>query len=144
MRRSQTALSGALLLALIVFATGCGGTKLVPVEGTVTVASQPVKKGTVTFHPDKEGGNTQAYPTLPNATTDDNGKYSLATNGKPGAPPGKYKVTVTSTAPSDPKDPYSIPKHLIDSTNSVPETTTIKIEVKADAPAGAYDVTLKK
>lgn len=144
MRRTRSALFCASPLVLILFATGCGGSKLLPVEGKVTVASQPVKGGTVTYHPDKEGGNTQAYPALPTATTDDTGKYTLATGGKPGAPPGKYKVTVTSVAPADAKDPYAKPKHLIDQTNSIPETTTLKVEVKDGASAGAYDLTLTK
>jgi hypothetical protein len=143
MRRLRCLLP-CLLLACIAFAAGCGGPKLLPVEGTVTVANQPLKTGTVTYHPDKEGGNTQSYPVLPSGTLNENGKYTLSTGGKAGAPAGKYKVTISSTAPSDPKDPYSIPKHLIDKTNSAVETTTIKKEVKADAPSGHYDVSLAK
>ena len=131
------------LLASLALAVGCGD-KLIPVEGTVTVGKGPLKKGDVTYHPDREGGNTQTYPVLPSGKVDENGKYVLSTGGKPGAPPGKYKVTVTSTEPGDPKDPYSMPRHLIDKSHSAYETTKIKIEVKGGAPAGQYDITLEK
>jgi len=135
----------ALLCAIA--ALGCGGTKLVPVEGVVSVKGKPAdyaKGGTITFHPDVDAGNKQPYPQLPIGTIDENGKYSLSTGGKPGAPPGAYKVTIRVTAPSDPKDPYSKPKILTDLANAELSTTNLKKEVKADAPAGHYDFELAK
>jgi hypothetical protein len=78
---------------------------------------------------------------LPNGKIED-GKYTIKTGGKPGAPPGKYKVTVSSTRPSDPKNEYSIPISLIEKSSTDATTTTIKKEVKADAPAGHYDLTV--
>jgi hypothetical protein len=144
MRCLRSLCACALLLALTVFSAGCGGTKHVPVTGQVTVGGQPLKSGTVTYHPDKEAGNTQPYSDLPHGTVDENGKYTLATGGKPGAPAGKYKVTVASTVPSNPKDPYSLPKHLTDKANAEVSTTSLTKEVKADAPAGHYDIPLTK
>jgi hypothetical protein len=144
MQRLQPVLVFALLLTIVLFASGCGGSKLIPVEGKVTVGNEPLKTGNVTYHPDVDGGNKQTYPTLPIGTIDETGKYTLSTGGKPGAPPGKYKVTIVATVPSNPKDPYSIPKHLIDKLNSDVDTTTISKEVKEGAPAGHYDVALAK
>lgn len=69
---------------------GCGGEKLLPVEGNVTAADKSLEKGNVTFHPDADKGNKKALAQLPigNVTS---GKYSIATGGKPGAPAGRYK-----------------------------------------------------
>jgi hypothetical protein len=134
-------------LLFVLAAAGCGGQKLIPVEGTVSVKGKPadfVKGGTVTFHPDVEAGNKQTYAAFPTGKIDENGKYSLSTGGKPGAPPGAYKVTISVTAPSDPKNEYSVPKLLIDKTNTELGTTTLKKEVKAGAPAGQYDFALEK
>jgi len=142
----RLSLCGALSIA-VCLAAGCGGPSLVPVEGKGTVKGKPAdfaKGGTVTYHPDVEGGNKQAFPQLPLGTIDENGKYTISTGGKPGAPAGAYKVTVRVTAPSNPKDPYSVPVNLTDKTNAELTTTTIKKEVKAGAAAGAYDLNLDK
>jgi hypothetical protein len=133
------------LAALLLVVAGCGsGPKLIPVEGQVTVGGQPLKTGTVTYHPDKEKGNTAKYSHYPLGTIDENGKYSLGTGSKLGAPAGHYKVTVHASVPSDPKDEYSEPRLLIDESNTTPETTEFTIEVKAGAPPGTYDLKLTK
>jgi len=130
-----------LALASLI-AAGCGGPKMVPVEGTVKVGNQPLTKGEVTFHPDVEAGNTVKLPDPPRGKIDSSGKYSLMTGGKPGAPVGKYKVTVNPTAGETPAD-YAVPKDVIDKNSTQVTTTTHKVEVKADAPAGTYDVTVQ-
>jgi hypothetical protein len=137
----RSAFPCALLSALVLFAAGCGGTKLVPVEGKVMMGNQPLTKGEVSYHPDVEGGNTQKYPDLPRGKIGADGTYTLSTSGKPGAPAGKYKVTVNPSAGEAPAD-YSIPKDVIEKSSTLPTTTTLRKEVKADAPAGHYDVTV--
>jgi hypothetical protein len=144
MQRLRPVLFFAVLLTLVLFASGCGGSKLIPVEGKVTVANQPLKTGNVTYHPDVAGGNKGSYPSLPMGTIDETGKYTLSTGGKPGAPPGKYKVTVVATVPLDAKNPYSMPKHLIDKAHADAGTTTLSKEVKEGAPADQYDLALAK
>ena len=113
-----------------------------PVEGTVKLSNgTPLTKGEVTFHPDVEGGNSQKYPDLPRGKIGGDGKYTLSTGGKPGAPVGKYKVTVNPTAGEAPTD-YSVPKEVIEKSATSASTTSIKKEVTATPSAGQYDVTV--
>jgi hypothetical protein len=80
-----------VILALMCFAlTGCGSEGRAPVEGTVTLDSQPVDGGAITFVPEeyKEGSIERAQVT---ADIKD-GKYSL--NGSHGLLPGKYRVVI--------------------------------------------------
>jgi len=86
---------------------GCGDNKLIEVKGVVTHEGKAVEGATVTFV-SEDGKNTAS------ASTDAGGNFSLVTGGKPGAPPGTYKVLVvkgkhqaTDTAP-DPSDPATM------------------------------------
>jgi len=128
----------ALLLLALPISAGCdsGGT-VVPVEGTVTFGSAPVKQGTIQFHPDSSKGNKSTQIATGNIV---DGKYKLAANGKDGASPGWYKVTISSSVPSNPKDEYSVPKSLINPANSDVVSTELKAEVKAGG--GPYDFTV--
>ncbi len=89
-----------ITLLLVVFTTtaiGCGkaGPSLVPVTGSVTVDGKPANGATVIFHPtDKE------QKLIPAATTDDGGKFKLATSAREGAPVGSYDITVIWPDPS--------------------------------------------
>jgi hypothetical protein len=134
----------SLCLALLTAALGCAGGSAVPVEGQLTVAGKPPGNATVTFVPDPTKGNTAPFPHFPLGTTDAQGRYRLSTAGVTGAPPGWYKVMVRATAPADPKRPYAVPRSIIDKASSSPETTRLSVEVKADAPAGSYDLKLAK
>jgi hypothetical protein len=132
------------VLAVVVVA-GCGKNDqdLVPVEGTVTLKGKALKTGTVTLHPDAEKGNSHSFSSPPLAEIND-GKYTIATGGKAGAPAGWYKVTVNASVPSNPKDEYSEPKLLVDKDNTDPATTPHSFEVKPGAPAGEYDLKLSR
>lgn len=83
---SRWSLPAALLLS-----AGCGGSgpAVVPVSGIVTVGdSQPLVKGVIRFTPRgnaKIGGGA--------AETDDQGKYVMKHQGKPGVEPGDYAVS---------------------------------------------------
>src|SRR5262245_21006825 len=103
--RSCAAPTGSLRRLLCLFGfvallamTGCGDKlgKLHRVEGKVTIPTGPLTAGTVTYYPDppKPG----ATPLTPSGTVEGDGSYKLMTQGKPGAPAGKYKVTVTMPA----------------------------------------------
>jgi len=129
-----------LLLAGLVVAAGCGGSKVVPVSGKVLKADgSPLPTGTVTFHPDTSKGNTAKLPFPPVGDIKD-GQYTVAGGKKEGVPPGAYKVTITSSAPLDPKNPYSEVKSLISEVYSKPETTPLSIEVKPEG--GTIDLKL--
>jgi hypothetical protein len=90
---------GCLLAAPLAGCSGGGAEAgpLVPVEGTVTNNGEPMPNGEVTFIPEDE-----KVKVSPGGQIAPDGKYSLQTGGKPGAPVGKYQVTV---ALDDPKVP---------------------------------------
>lgn len=121
----------------LITAAGCGGgPEVVPVAGTATVDGQPLSGFVITLIPDKEKGNTAEVDC--SARLGEDGRYSITTDDRynqyKGAPPGWYKVTIWSTedkAIPINKDYLSGPKQL-------------SIEVKPDAPPGAYDLKFTK
>jgi hypothetical protein len=129
-----------LFVAGVCFAPGCGkSVKLVPVSGKVTLGNQPVSGGQVTLIPDKEG----ATPGLITGNIDSSGNYKILTNGKDGAPLGKYKVTVTpSMMPS--MDPKKGPPRPFPEIYGDPRKTTLSIEVVENPAPGAYDLKMQK
>ena len=137
--RIASLLAAWIALSLLT-ATGCGPgeMKTVPVEGTVTLGKTPLKTGSITFHP--EGGGETTGSSLPVGTIE-NGAYKLGTGEKPGAPPGRYKVTITATVPSDPKDEYSEPRSLIAEKFGDPSTTTLSADVKEGGGPYNFEVT---
>jgi len=87
----------ALLVCVLGSLIGCGkgGPSLVQVTGSVTVDGKPANGATVIFHP-----TSQDVKLIPAATTDEGGKFKLATSAKEGVPVGSYDVTVTWPDPS--------------------------------------------
>ena len=86
----------ACVLLCLASLTGCFGPPLPtlnPVKGTVTVDGKPVTSGQVSFFAEVVDEKTKFAP--PSGTIDANGNYELFTEGKAGAPLGKFKVTVT-------------------------------------------------
>lgn len=64
----------------------------VGVSGVVTLAGQPLSKGTITFTPDTAGSGSTATGVIGS-----DGSYRLGTaKAGDGAQPGRYKVTVVS------------------------------------------------
>lgn len=78
-----------VLIALAVLGCGDRGPKLVKAGGTVKYNNVPLAEADVVFVPD-EGG----LPSI--GRTDDLGRFSLLTSGRPGAPIGSFKVAVTA------------------------------------------------
>src|SRR5262245_34440886 len=109
--RLATVLPCALLLAV----WGCGGSgsaNLVPVSGKVLAGGKALTRGTVSFRPDKSRKNLDTAE--PSGEIGPDGTYTLYTNKKAGAPPGKYFVLVEASEAIDPKNPSATPKSLID------------------------------
>jgi hypothetical protein len=101
------------------------------VTGTVTLDGKPLPNASVTFHPD----NSNTIPSL--GGTDPNGKYELFyTDGKTGAIPGQYTVTI-STGQAWNNIPETVPSQYLDKTTSElqfvvkPGNQTINIELKS-------------
>jgi len=130
--------TSALGLIVVFTATGCGGgPNLIPVSGEVTVNGKPLEKGSLAFRPETgqiKGGD-------PGGTIE-NGKYTIFTNGKPGAPAGKYKVGIVAHQEIDSTKPTAV-KPLLDPQYNDPEKSVLKVEVVEKASPGAYDFKLK-
>jgi hypothetical protein len=81
-----------LVPALALVTTSCGsGSSLYPVEGTVTFQDRPAVGALVVFFPEAD---SSVNAVVPSGTVGDDGRFTLNTNGAPGAPAGKYKVVV--------------------------------------------------
>ena len=139
-------------LAVILMA-GCGDDSGVgptfPVAGKVTLQNEPfsAKNTIIVFKPDASRGNKD--PFAPAGAVDADGSYTLTTKGKIGAPPGWYKVVVTSRdeAPTEhPKDPRHRPvaKSLLPARYGQEKTTDLAIEIVENPAPGAYDLKLRK
>jgi hypothetical protein len=143
-------------LALLVMwgfiaASGCnkaGVGKTVPVSGKVNLGGEPLTQGVVTFVPNPDKGNTSKFVARGMISSD--GKYTLTTKGKEGAPLGWYKVTVSTEMPPDADAPKGKDastgkeKVTVDRTYTSPKTTNLFIEVVEDPQPRAYDLNLKK
>lgn len=132
------------LLAVVALSLACGcGDSVGPchaVEGGVRVDGKPLRgmTGFVTFLPDKARGNNT--PFSPRGELDREGRYTLSTKGKPGAPPGWYKVVLTAMPPGAERDNARLAINL---RYTVEKTTPLTREVVADPAPGAYDLDLK-
>jgi hypothetical protein len=90
MTRCRTFLIFTPLLGL--FLLGCGGPKVVDVEGTVKLNGQPLPDVMVEFLPDSQKGNPGPRAT---GKTDEQGHYHLAfDNQKSGGVAGKNRVLI--------------------------------------------------
>jgi hypothetical protein len=124
---------------------GCGGgTKtetFLPVAGKVEYKGKPLATGVVIFTADADKGNTT--PHEPRGKIDADGTFTVMTAGKPGAPPGWYRITVVANKPQDEKNPYAVPASLIPKHYADTSKSGLSAEVVASPPPGAYDFVLK-
>jgi hypothetical protein len=126
---------------------GCGdsSSNLVPVVGKVMVDGQPLTTGTgnVSFRPEKGNPSRQE----PASEIGPDGTYRLTTDGKEGAPLGRYRVMVVDNVEKiDPKSgfPYGKRKSHVNYKYNDLKTTDLVIEVVREPAPGAYDLKLKK
>jgi hypothetical protein len=90
MRRRVPAALGLFGLLLV----GCGGAKIVPVSGVVTLDGKPYKNGIVSFQPIGSMSNPNVGRGS-SGVTDENGKFTLIYDGdRPGALVGKHRVRI--------------------------------------------------
>jgi hypothetical protein len=78
-----------VLTALMVAGCGDGGPKLVKAGGAVKYNGAPLAEADVVFVPDAGG-----QPSI--GRTNKDGRFTLQTTGKPGAPLGDHKISVTA------------------------------------------------
>jgi len=132
----------------LAFLSACsGGPKdenlnLIPVSGKVYVGKKVLPTGQVTYYPDAAKGNTANKVSSGLIDADGTYKISTGTSGgvKEGVPAGWYKVTVGKAAVSGDMSKVKVPEFNEDFASE--KTTTLRVEVKAGAPAGAYDLKL--
>jgi hypothetical protein len=127
-----------LALSACTLLTGCGDGGLVSVEGKVTVDGKAVSKGNVRFVPDKTKGNSATAE--PTSDIGSDGAYQLRTQGKSGAAPGWYKVSIVSQETPDSTKPNAPVTSYVAAKFGDPEKSGISIEVVSSAPSGAYDL----
>jgi hypothetical protein len=134
--------SWRVISAAFVLATGCGTPREVrlPVEGNVTMAGKPLSTGVVILYPDVEQGNASKHE--PRAKIEADGSFRASTGLQPGATAGWYKVAVISTNDAEARTDYSLPRSLIPKGYGDKEKSGLALEVRKDAPPGAYDVDL--
>lgn len=128
-----------MALIACLHAAGCGSdSRLYPVVGRVTINGERLTSGSVQLVA-LDGAN---YGPVGDIAAD--GTYRLVTLDKEGAPLGRYKVLVQSVEPSNPNDPYSIPRSLIPEAYNKAEETALEMEVVSSPGPDAYDITLVK
>jgi hypothetical protein len=119
------------------FGAGCGGpasVATVPVTGKVTLDGQPVTSGQVSFF----AADAKAGVGLCTGIIDANGEYKIFSDGKPGAPLGKYKVMVMpSMVPPTGGGALARPQN---DKYSDAKSTTLSVEVVSSPAPGAYDL----
>jgi len=118
---------------------GCGesGPSAVAVSGKVTVDGTIWTKGAVRFVPDAEKGNTSTREGTGTIGTD--GKYAVSILGKPGAPLGWYKVSVSSGEIPDSANPKAS-KPPFPARFGEPDKSGLQVEVVRTPASGAYDL----
>ncbi len=121
-------LAAAVILSLF---TGCSETApndLVPVTGRVLLDGKPLESGSVSLRP--ESRETWHQPTGTLAGPE--GTYVVYTSGRPGAPPGTYRVVVFASASARTSAGAAhpgMPKSLIPSRYNDPQSTPLRIVV---------------
>ncbi len=136
---------GGLAVALLGWCVGCAkdgtGDQLVPVRGKVSYQGKPLTTGTVILVADAAKGNTTKHE--PRGAIDDQGNYHVSTAGRPGAPPGWYKVAVIAHKPPPPNAPYAVTESLLPKKYGDANTSGLAIEVREKPGETAYDLVLK-
>jgi hypothetical protein len=141
------------IATVLVMVAGCGGddaayhpTLLSGIGGRVTLDSQPLTTGVVTFAPDE--GNPLRVPATGRIEGD--GSYTISTGGRDGAPAGRYRVCVSP----DPREEDALQRDrykrgkLPAGVVTIPDRyryaakTPLRIEVAEGASPGAYDLRL--
>jgi hypothetical protein len=114
--------------------------RTVPVNGKVTVDGKALKQGSVAFWPNKDKGNNSPFEA--GGQIGEDGSYEMFTKGKPGVPPGHYKVTIMAQSTADSTNPTKA-KLLVPEKYTVKESTPFLIEVVENPAAGAYNLDVK-
>ena len=111
-----------------ILATGCGGPKLAPVSGKITLENKPLPKARITFQP-MEGGVNPGVGSYGEA--DDNGEYTLKpVDGKgSGALVGKHRVEISLLKEgTNPEDDRQRTVNLVPPQYNLKSTLTFEVK----------------
>lgn len=131
--RPESWMLSTVLLSVVL--GGCGGDnrpKLVPVAGRISLDGKPLSSGSVTLRPESAQGGWEQ----PTGIIEADGKYVVYTQGRAGAPPGKYRVVIFATGPTKSADGAAhpgLPVSLIPAMYNDPAQTPLQIDVEAGA-----------
>lgn len=132
--------SALLLSTLLLGSLGCGssGYELAPVSGVVTLYGQPLVDATVSFEPKAGSGTTLVGPGSA-GTTDENGRFELATfKQEGGAVVGTHTVRI-STYKSRFEDLRTSDKIEVVSIEHVPWHYNRNTELTFEVPSGGTE-----
>ncbi|QDU98900.1 hypothetical protein Pla8534_68110 [Lignipirellula cremea] len=114
------------------------GPELVPVAGRVIVGGKPAPRGSVTLYAEDADASYTPIGSIAD------GAYAVYVNGKPGAPPGKYRVTVfVQEAPQAGAGHGSLPRSLVETRYNQKMKTPLTLEVTREAAEGQYDLLIE-
>jgi hypothetical protein len=113
---------------LVAASMGCPSTsdQFTPVKGKVTYKGVPLQSGTIVFIPDVSRG-TRGH--LAMADIQNDGTFSLKTDGTLGVVPGWHKVTVACVLPAA---PGQAPQSLLRDKYRDPQQSGLTFEVQAN------------
>jgi hypothetical protein len=140
-------LLGLLCLCGVLALAGCGKPgpgKLYPVSGKVTINGKPMTSGFVGFAPEASPGTGSRAQFMATGTIGSDGTYEIKTDGKPGAPLGKYKATINPGMPTTKEEAANMGKLPFDRSYTDPAKSPLAVEVVESPQAGAYDLKLLK
>ncbi|MBN2217043.1 MAG: hypothetical protein JW719_06675 [Pirellulales bacterium] len=124
--RPATMLAALGILALLVGGCGRGGPPLAAVSGVVALDGKPLSQGRVLFVAERGQGA--------NGTIDEQGRFTLATDGRPGASVGRHRVAVVSTreVPPSPGETLAGAEWLIPQHYGNPDQSGLVFDVQED------------
>jgi len=134
---------GSAIVMLVAYAVGCGSSGgRYPVDGRLTLGSEPIPNTVVSFLP-RDGGTPGV------ATTDRDGRFVVSTREKRGLAPGVYDVVVEIVPPQSSPDPdvegpgqqpSPPPRPTVPKRYGSPETSRLSIEVQRQPNTVSLDL----
>jgi hypothetical protein len=123
----------------LVLTVGCGGPRIAPVSGKVTLNGNPLPNALVSFNPIPKEGSSEAGPGSI-GSTNANGEFTLKlTPERKGALVGRHRVAITAMNPgageSDTRRPAG-PRPLV---NTIPGRYNEKTELTFEVLSGGSD-----
>ncbi|HET6425818.1 MAG TPA: hypothetical protein VFG20_19160 [Planctomycetaceae bacterium] len=128
--------SRIVVVSLVLFLSGCSdsGPQLAPVVGHVTLDGKPLPRGSISLRPE----STKDGWEQPTGSIDADGKYAVYTQGRPGAPPGRYRVIIFATEATHDANGAAhpgLPTSIVPAIYNDPERTPLKIEATLQSRA---------